>query len=55
MQQLICDSLDGVRTTQMILATSICIPDRIANPLEHVVAGSWNVGIGEQSRGEVCY
>ena len=54
MQQLICDSLNGVRTPQMTLAASICIPDRNASPLERMVAGSWNVGIGEQSQDEVC-
>ena len=54
-KQLICGSLNGIRITQRVLATAICTPDKDAGPLKSIVAGSWHVGIGEQSQGKVCY
>ena len=55
MKLLICDSLNGMRITQTILATTRHIMDRDMGPLEGTVAGSWSVGIVEQSQDEVCY
>ena len=40
MPQLICDRLNGVRTTRTILAAALRTLDRDASPLEHTVAGS---------------
>ena len=39
---------------QTVLATAIHVPDRNAGPLEGTVAGSWSLGIVEQSQGEGC-
>ena len=37
---------------QTVLATAIHTPDRDAGPLESAAAGSWSLGIVEQSQGE---
>ena len=37
---------------QIVLATAIQTPDRDAGPLEGTAAGSWSLGIVEQSQGE---
>ena len=50
MKQLVCDSLNGMRVTQTILATAIHTPVRDVGPLEGTAAGSWSVGIVEGSR-----
>ena len=39
---------------QTALATAICTPERDAGPLEGAAAGSWSVGIVEQSQDEGC-
>ena len=49
-QQLTCDCLSGVRTTQTNLATARA---RDTSTLEHSEAGSWSIGIGEQARSKV--
>ena len=54
MQQLTCDRLNRMRITQTILAAVLLTPDRDASPLESEAAGSWSIGPGEQSQGEVC-
>ena len=41
------------RENQTVLAAAI--PDRDAGPLEGAAAGSWSLGIVEQSQGEGCY
>ena len=55
-KQRICDSLNGMRIIQKILATVICTvvctPDSDVGPLQGTAAGSWNIGIVEQSQGE---
>ena len=38
--------------TQRVLATAIHTPDRHAGPLDGSVAGSWSLGVVEQSQGE---
>ena len=53
-QQLTCDRLNGMRITQTILSAVLLTPDRDASPLESETAGSWSIGPGEQSQGEVC-
>ena len=53
-KQLMCDNLNGMKITQIILTAAICTLDRDTGPLEGTVAGSWNIGIVEQSQGEVC-
>ena len=53
-QQLICDSLNGMRTTQTNFATALCTLDRDASPLECAVAGNWSVEFGQQSQCKVC-
>ena len=40
--------------TQTVLATAKHTPDRDAGPLEGAAAGSWSLGIVEQSQGEGC-
>ena len=40
---------------QTVLATAIHTLDRVAGPLEGVAAGSWSLGIVEQSQGEGCH
>ena len=37
---------------QTVLATAIHTPDRKEGPLEGTVAGSWSLGIVEQSQGK---
>ena len=54
MKQLICDSLNRVRTTQTIHATALHSPDKNTSPPECMVAGSWSLVIKEQSHGEDC-
>ena len=39
---------------QTVLAAAIRIPDRDTGPLEGAAAGSWSLGIVEQSQGEGC-
>ena len=39
---------------QTVLATAIHTPDRDTGPLEGAVAGSWSLGVVEQSQGEGC-
>ena len=39
---------------QAVLDTAIHTPDRDVDPLEGAVAGSWSLGIVEQSQGEGC-
>ena len=39
---------------QTVLAAAICIPGKDAGPLEGAEAGSWNLGIVEQSQGKGC-
>ena len=39
---------------QTVLATAIHTLDRDAGPLEGAAAGSWSLGIVEQSQGEGC-
>ena len=53
-KQLLCDSLNGIRITQTILATAICTSDRDVGPLEGTVTGSLSVGIVEQSQNKIC-
>ena len=50
-KQLIGDSLHGMRIIQTVLAAAIHTPDRDAGHLEGTVAGSWRVGIVEQTQG----
>ena len=40
---------------QTVLAAAIHTPDKNAGPLEGTGAGSWSLGIVEQSQGEGCY
>ena len=40
---------------QTVLATAIRTPDRNTGPLEGIAAGSWSLGVVEQSQGEGCY
>ena len=54
-KQVSCNNPNGMRITQTILATTRHIMDRDMGPLEGTVAGSWSVGIVEQSQDEVCY
>ena len=49
-KQLICDSLNGMRITQKILATAIHTPVRDMCPLEGTAAGGWSAEIVEESR-----
>ena len=53
-KQLMCDNLNGMKITQIILAAGICTLDRDTGPLEGTAAGSWSIGIVEQFQGEVC-
>ena len=39
---------------QTVLVTAIHTPDRDAGPLEGTEAGSWSLGIVEQSQGKGC-
>ena len=39
---------------QTVLAAAIHTPDRDVDSLEGAVAGSWSLGIVEQSQGEGC-
>ena len=38
-----------------IFAAALHIQDRDTSPLEHAIAGSWSIRIGEKSQGEVCW
>ena len=40
---------------QIVLATVIHTLDRDAGPLESTVAGSWTLGVVEQSQGKGCF
>ena len=40
---------------QTVLAAAIRIPDRDTGPLEGAAAGSWSLGIVEQSHCQGCY
>ena len=40
--------------SESVLAAAIHTPDRDAGPLQGTVAGSWSLGIVEQSQGEGC-
>ena len=40
---------------QTALDTAIHTPGKDAGPLEGTMAGSWSLGIVEQSQGEGCY
>ena len=40
--------------SQTVLAAAIHAPDKNTGPLESAVAGSWSVGVVEQSQGEGC-
>ena len=48
-KRLICDSLNGMRITQTILATATHTLGRAIDTLEGTVAGSWSIRIVEQS------
>ena len=50
MKQLTCDTLNGMRITQTIIAIAICTTDRDISPLESTVAGSWNLGMENNPR-----
>ena len=50
MKQLICDSLNGLRLAQIILAKAICTPDRDTSPLESAAAADLSIEIGEPLR-----
>ena len=54
MEQLICDSLNGLRITETIHAVVLCTLNREASPLKCTVAESRSMGIGEQSQDENC-
>ena len=53
-KQLMCDNLNGMKITQIILAAAICTLDRDMGPLEGTAVGSWSIGMVEQFQGEVC-
>ena len=53
-KQVSCNNPNGMRITQTILATTRHTMDRDTGPLEGTVAGSWSVGIVEESQDEVC-
>lgn len=55
MKPLICDSVNGMRIIQAILAIAIQTPDKDLGPLEGAAAGSWSMGIVEQSQGVGCH
>lgn len=50
MKQLICESLNGVRTTQIIWTTALCTPHRDASPWECIVAGTGVWGLESNTR-----
>ena len=54
-KQLICDSLNGMRVTQTVLAAAIHILERGASPLESTATWNWSIEVGEQFQGKVCY
>ena len=54
MKQLICSSLNGMSTHQTVLAAAKHSPDRDADPLEGIAAGSWRLGIVGQSQGRAA-
>ena len=49
-KQLICGSLNGMRIRQSLLQPYV--PDRDIDPLKGTAAGSWSLGIVEQSQCE---
>ena len=49
-KQLICDSLNGVRTTWMIHAVALLTTDRDQSQLVGMVTGSWSIWTGKKSR-----
>ena len=51
-KQLIYGSLKGVRIRQSLLQPYV--PDRDIDPLKGTAAGSWSLGIVEQSQGKGC-
>ena len=51
-KQLICGSLNRMSAT--VPTAAIHTQDRDAGPLEGAEAGSWSLGIVEQSQGEGC-
>ena len=48
------DSLNGMRTTQMILGAVLCTPDRDTSPPECMATGSWGREIREQFRAKAA-
>ena len=52
LQESLC--LPKWNENQTVLATAIHTLDRDEGPLEGAVAGSWSLGIVEQSQGEGC-
>ena len=54
-KQLICSSLNGMSSHQTVLGAAKHTPDKDADPLEGLAAGSWRLGIVEQSQGEGCF
>ena len=49
-QQLICGSLNGVRTTQTNLAIALYTPERDTSPLEHSEVGAGAQGLESKPR-----
>lgn len=54
MRHLTYDSLNRVRTTQMILGAVLCTPDRDTSKPKCMVTGSWGMEIGEQFRAKAA-
>jgi len=54
MNQLICDSLDRVRTIQTICATVLDTLDSKPHPRVCSGSGSWSLGIGEQTQAKTA-
>ena len=52
MKQLIHDSMNGVRATQIICTAALHIQDWDASPSESAASGSWSIETGAQSQGE---
>ena len=52
-QQLTCDSVNGVRSTKPILTTVLHTLERDRSPLECMVAESRSLWVGVQSHGKV--
>ena len=51
-KQLIHDSMNGVRATQIICTAALHIQDWDASPSESAASGSWSIETGAQSQGE---